>query len=110
MTAAETREKKRIDKAIEALANKRVQRLSKWFAKAFSPRHELQITFGMGAELVEINGHQIDIDLGVVRYRNREVPALKEIADAIDDVCGEITNYYRAGCPDNLKVRGQRKA
>lgn len=97
--------------AITELADERMSRLAKWFASEF-PKHTLDILFGNGDELILVNGRQTHLEDGrdvniSLRARplcnGRYAPCLNPIHEALKDVW-DITDGYRRGCPDSIKV------
>lgn len=97
--------------AINEMADKRMSRLAAWFADKF-PKHTLEVLFGNGDELILVNRRQIHLedgrDVNISRHarplcNGRYVPCLNPIHDALKDVW-DITDGYRVGCPDNVRV------
>lgn len=113
------RETQRLEKLLakfDQLADARCARLAKWFGKKFQ-RHSLQITFGMGSELIQVDGRTLWLDgepsgdfRPVLQFSpgkgnyGRRCAALKPIQDAMEDVW-DITDSYRRGCPNDINVQ-----
>lgn len=85
------REQARHQKALEDLANERVQQFVKWWKRLDG--RPLKILFGMGSEFVTIEEKRIN-------FPDEESDLIRELFNDLQD----ITDGYEDACPDSIEI------